>query len=272
MSSVTSKANIELTVSPPPITMNHTPITMGQMTQTQLDEPTQTQRPATFSPSVISPPARPVKIKHERQVDTSSPYSADSDLQYMGTKPPGALRPALSRHKPDCELLYVGTQPPALQPAGVSSRMRSSPRSETSPQRTSETSTPRTHAASNKTRTPQRSAGSERKKKVAKKNNVSPDNNDNCFFCRAPVCHDDLYGPYCIRESRVYLSGLTTRNNIDEQGLFDIYQSTYYAAMKWDMFRTFGSAIERRGLPSLPCCMLNGSFTTCVNLYRSDFH
>ena len=259
MSSVTSKPNSEL-------------ITMGQMTQTQLDEPTQTQRPATFSPSVISPPARPVKIKHERQVDTSSPYSADSDLQYMGTKPPGALRPALSRHKPDCELLYVGTQPPALQPAGVSSRMRSSPRSETSPQRTSETSTPRTPAASNKTRTPQRSAGSEREKKVAKKNNVSPDNNDNCFFCRAPVCHDDLYGPYCIRESRVYLSGLTTRNNIDEQGLFDTYQSTYCAAMKWDMFRSFGSAIERRGLPSLPCCMLNGSFTTCVNLYRSDFH
>jgi hypothetical protein len=268
-SSVNSKGNSELTVSPPPITM-------GQMTQTQDDDPTQTQHPVTF-PTVVSPPLR--SNKQGRRTTTSPAASDDSDLQYVGTKAPPAV---LSRRKTspppgvDLDLLYVGSHHPTSQaPLSRTTRPVSTSRTNSTPERTTSgpsVTTSRSMMASSARTRAQRPAGtvSDRKKKVARKNNVSYDDNGNCFFCHAPVCHEELYGPYCTHEGRVYLSGQTTRNNIDEQGLFEIYQSTYSSAMKWDMYRAFGNVVERRGLPALPCCMLNGSFKTCVNMYRSD--
>ena len=79
------------------------------------------------------------------------------------------------------------------------------------------------------------------------------------FFCQAPVCHNFLYRPYCICESCMYLTGHTTRNNTLMNKV-------------WELFQSYRSIIEPRGLPSIPCCMLKSSFTTCINLYRFTFN
>ena len=111
------------------------------------------------------------------------------------------------------------------------------------------------------------SAPSKKKQKGLKSRN---EKTNKCIFCHSATCHEDLYGDYCTREASLYMLNTLSRRRT-AQGMYEMYQATYTSAVKWDLFRAYGTAVERRGLFALPICMLNGSYTKCTNYFNEKY-